>query len=147
MGRAKQLKSIDKFQNAVGYLIEYSGVKGVVIADSEGLVLTGGGSDGFATEKYAAFALELVNVLRNPLEKLMKPEIEYIGIKTPDYWLTIAISHPLMLVVAADRQADDLLHIRIARSLEMISSHIREKYPAIENLKAKNARNLEAIHV
>jgi predicted regulator of Ras-like GTPase activity (Roadblock/LC7/MglB family) len=150
MGRAKQVKNIDKFQNAIGYLIEYSGVKGAVIADFEGLVLAGGGINGFEPEKYAAYSLEIINAVQGPLQKLLRPEVDHLGIKTPRDWLTIAVAHPLMLVVAADRRADDLLHIRIARSLEMISSKLKEKYslaPSADNTKAKNAKSLEAINV
>jgi predicted regulator of Ras-like GTPase activity (Roadblock/LC7/MglB family) len=150
MGRAKQVKSNDRFQSAVGYLVEYSGVRGVVITDGEGLVLAGGGVNGFEPEKYAAYSLEILNSTRGSLQKLLKPEIDYLGIKTPHDWLTIAVCHPLMLVVVADRQADDLLHIRVTRSLEMISANLRERYslvPPADNAKTKNAKSLEAIHV
>jgi predicted regulator of Ras-like GTPase activity (Roadblock/LC7/MglB family) len=150
MGRAKQPKSIDKFQNAVGYLAEYSGVRGVVITDREGLVLVGRGAESPELERYAAYALEIIKAVRSPFHELLKSEIEHLVIKTSHDWLTIAVSVPLMLVVVADRQADDLLHIRITRSLEMISSYVREKYSfssATDNSKAKNAKSLEAIYV
>ena len=150
MGRAKKPKSIDKFQSAVGYLAEYSGVRGVVISDREGLVLVGGGAAGPELERYAAYAVEIINAVRSPFHKFLEPEIERLVIKTSHDWLTIAVSSPLMLVVVADRQADDLLHIRITRSLEMISSYVKEKYSfssAADNSKAKNSKSLEAIYV
>ncbi|OGC90262.1 MAG: hypothetical protein A2W25_05805 [candidate division Zixibacteria bacterium RBG_16_53_22] len=149
MGRAKKPKSVDKFQNAVAYLAEYSGVRGVVIADHEGLVLTGRGAKNFELEKYAAYAMEIINAVGVPFHRLFEPGIEYLVIKTSHDWLTIAVSPPVMLLVVADRQADDLLHIRITRSLELISSYVKEKYSvssAIDNSK-KNARSREAIYV
>jgi predicted regulator of Ras-like GTPase activity (Roadblock/LC7/MglB family) len=150
MARAKQTKSTDKLKNAIGYLTEYSGVKGAVIADSEGLVLASGGSNGFEPERYAAYSVEIVNALKGPLKGVLSPEIERLSVKTPSDWLTIVVLQNFMLVVAAGRQADDLLQIRISRSLEMITSNLSEKYSSFrkaEKPKTKNAISLEAIHV
>ncbi len=56
----------------------------------------------------------------------------------------------LYLIVLADRKADDLINVRIARSLDMISSHMKEKYPALlslESVERKSVKSVEATHV
>jgi predicted regulator of Ras-like GTPase activity (Roadblock/LC7/MglB family) len=150
MSPSKALKNVDRFQVSVDYLTEYSGVKGALISDSEGLVISRSGSKGFNAELYAATVLTLVKSLDQQLVKLVKPGTEYLTIKTRHDWITIAHSSSFYLIVAADRQADDLLNIRISRSMEMISTHLKNKYPALLLGKvgiAKAAKNMEEVHV
>jgi predicted regulator of Ras-like GTPase activity (Roadblock/LC7/MglB family) len=156
MARAKQSKQIkqvkgkDKFLVAVEYLTEYTGVRGAIIADSEGMVIVSHGGSSFDADYYAALSLDIFETVKAPLRRLFEPEVEFLSIKTPVDWLTLAWSEPLILIVAAQRQADDLLNIRISRSLEMIAANVKEKYPILLNTKpanSKNEKSLEEIHV
>ena len=151
MGRAKAAINKDRFQVAVDYLSEYAGVRGAVIFDSEGLTIARSGQKNFDGDKHAALGFLLVGAIDAALPRLTEPGIEFLSIKTSKEWLTIARSASLFLVVAAERSADDLLNIRITRSLEMVASHLKEKYPyylsqALPRVK-EPAKEMEEIHV
>jgi predicted regulator of Ras-like GTPase activity (Roadblock/LC7/MglB family) len=149
MGRSKIVKSKDKFQATVDYLTEYAGVKGAAIADSEGLVVSESHSKEFDAEAFCAMALQITASIDAILPRLFKPGIEHLMLKTAHDWVIIARSDPFLLVVAADRKADDLLNIRVNRALEMISSHLKNKYRRALSAgpAGANAKNMEAIHV
>lgn len=136
---------------AVNYVAEYSGVKGSVITDHDGLVVAYGPAVGMDSELYAAQGLEIVNSINKSVAKLVKPGCSHISIKTDQDWITIAHTCVFYLIVAADKQADDLLNVRIQRALEMISSHVKEKYPTVSTLtkpvSTGSKNNLEASHV
>jgi predicted regulator of Ras-like GTPase activity (Roadblock/LC7/MglB family) len=147
MGRAKTTAIKDKFKAALDYLTEYSGVRGAVIVDSEGLAIASGGHGKFDPDKHAAHVVQLESVLEKALPQLVSPGIELLSIKTGEDWLTIAKTSQLTLVVAADRNVDDLLNIRITRSIEMISSHVKQRYPYYQVPVKKAAREMEEINV
>jgi predicted regulator of Ras-like GTPase activity (Roadblock/LC7/MglB family) len=147
MGRAKTTTNKDKFQNAIGYVTEYSGVRGAVIVDPEGMVIASGGNGKFDAEKHAAIAIQLEGLLDKTLPQLVSPGVEWLSIKTVEDWLLIARASKLLLVVAADRNVDDLLNIRITRSIEMISSHVKQRYPYYLAPVKKAAREMEEINV
>jgi predicted regulator of Ras-like GTPase activity (Roadblock/LC7/MglB family) len=150
MGRAKHTESKDKFQTAVEYLTEYSGVTGAVIANPEGLVIAHSGNSGFEPDSYAALSLQLIESVQTPLQRVTSPDIDSLTVKTASCWVTVARTKQFLLVVAAERQTDDLLNIRITRSFDMISSYLREKYSSEargEVSKAKTKKSREDIHV
>ncbi len=147
----KPAKQIDRFQVSVDYLTEYSGVKGAVITDPEGLVVAVSPQDGVDAELCAAFGLNLVEIMDRNLTKLIDPGCEFLSVKTDKDWITIAQTSVLYLIVVADRKADDLLNVRISRSLDMISSHVKDKYPALlffdKPAEQKSVKRVEATHV
>jgi predicted regulator of Ras-like GTPase activity (Roadblock/LC7/MglB family) len=149
MGRTKTVKNQDKFQMAVNYLTEYAGVRGAVIADNEGLVVARSGGEKFNAELYCALAKEIASSLNKILPELIKPGIEYLAIKTSQDWLTVARSESFLLVVAAERNADELLNVRIGRAVEMISSHLKNKYRAVfsDASSGIKKKNMEVAHV
>lgn len=147
----KPTKQIDRFQVSVDYLTEYSGVKGAVLTDSEGLVVAASPWDGIDAEHCAAFGLNIIEIMNRNLTALIDPGCEFLSVKTDKNWITIARTSVLYMIVVADRKADDLLSIRISRSLDMISSHMKDKYPALlfldEPAKQKSVNRMEATHV
>jgi predicted regulator of Ras-like GTPase activity (Roadblock/LC7/MglB family) len=149
MSRTKTVKNQDKFQMAVNYLTEYSGVRGAVIADPEGLVISRSGGEKFNAELYCALAREIASSMNKLLPELITPGIEYMAIKTSQDWLTVARSESFLLVVAAERNADELLNVRIGRALEMISSNLKNKYRAVYSHGSSGikTKNMEAAHV
>ena len=72
-----------------------------------------------------------IKIIDRNLTKLIDPGCEFLSVKTDKDWITIAQTSVLYLIVVADRKADDLLSVRISRSLGMISSHVKDKYPAL----------------
>lgn len=146
----KAAKSADKFRAAVEYLTEYSGVRGALIIDDEGLVIVQSPGKGFDGELWAAKGLELVNQMGKKLQGMTRPGCESLTFKTEADWVTVAKSSVFFLVVLADRKADDLLSVRISRAVEMISSYIKEKYPALlseSGSARKSERKVEASNV
>ncbi len=112
------------------YLIEYSGVMGAVIADREGLVIACSRPGLRKAELYAALGPEIFRTSDSIIGKLVDPGCKYVSIKTRDRWLTVASVKNLHLIVLADQKADDLLNVRIQRTLDMIGNHLKDKYPA-----------------
>lgn len=147
MSRAKVVAIKDKFQAAIDYLTEYSGVRGAVIVDPEGLAIAAGGHVDFDADKHAAIVLQLETLLDKTLPQLITPGVDWLSIKTAREWLTIARASSFLLVVAADRNVDDLLNIRITRSIEMISSHVKQRYPYYLIPVKQAAREMEEINV
>jgi len=151
MGKSKLDKSKDKFQVAVDYLTEYSGVKGAIIADNEGIIIARSGPAEFDAETFAAFALAVKASIEEPLKEIARPDVEQLTVKTAQDWITIARLSPIILIVAAERHVDDLLSVRITRSLEMISTHMKAKYPAIlsrdKAAAVRSKKKSEGVHV
>jgi predicted regulator of Ras-like GTPase activity (Roadblock/LC7/MglB family) len=149
MGKSRSERVKDKFQMAVEYLTEYSGVKGAVVADTEGVVIATSGQASFDAESFAAYSIAMKAAVEGPLGRIANPKLEHLSVKTGNEWITIAQSSQAFLIVAADRRADDLLSVRISRALEMISSHFKERYQLIipRDRAGKLAKKLEEVHV
>ncbi len=146
----KATNQINKFQVSVDYLTEYSGVKGAVIIDREGLVVATSPRDGVDAELYGAIGLNLAEIVDRNLTKLIDPGCEFLSVKTGKDWITVARTSIFYLIVLADRKADDLINVRIARSLDMISSHMKERYPVLLSLESderKSVKSVEATYV
>ncbi|UCE66997.1 MAG: roadblock/LC7 domain-containing protein [Candidatus Zixiibacteriota bacterium] len=147
----KGLKEDCRLQTAVDYLTDYTGVIGAVIADHEGLVIACSPPSLLHGETYAALGPEIFNIADRIIEKIINPGCRYVSLKTDDRWLTIAATMNFHLVVLADQKADDLLNVRIQRTLEMITNHIKEKYPAevytVRPEAIKKEEAMEASHV
>ncbi|MEE9554884.1 MAG: roadblock/LC7 domain-containing protein [candidate division Zixibacteria bacterium] len=139
MKTAKQ----NKFQTAVEYLTDYSGVKCALIADSDGLIIISSPAADFDGELCAAVGLDLVDLLDKNLRGIAESGCEFLTVKTGADWITIAKTSIFYLIVIAERKADDLLGVRISRALEMISSYMKEKYPAVLLSSEPAARKIE----
>ncbi len=147
----KPAKQIDKFQVSVDYITEYSGVKRAVIIDREGLVVATSAQDSVDAELWAAMCLNLVDIMDRNMTGLIDPGCEFLSVKTGKDWITVARTSIFYLIVVADRKADDLLNVRISRSLDMISAHMKDKYPALlffdGPAEQKSVKSVEATHV
>ena len=147
----KTPRDSNKFQSAVDYVAGYSYVKGAVLADGDGMVIAKSGKDGLNEELYAATALEVVKALNLKIGKMVSSGTEYVTIKTNREWVTVAQISSFFLIVGAVRHADDLLNIRITRALEMISLHLKNKYPAVIKSEKpgdrKSRKKMEEINV
>lgn len=141
----------DKFQGAVNYLTGSSGVNGAVIADREGLLIACSPTVMPEGELYAALGLQITTVIDNDISRLIDPGCGYVSIKTDKKWLIVGAILNVYLVVLADRKVDDLLNVRIQRALEMITGHIKDKYPAevysTEPVALEKGNTMEATHV
>jgi predicted regulator of Ras-like GTPase activity (Roadblock/LC7/MglB family) len=144
-------KQMDKFQVSLDYLTEYSGVKCAVICDREGLVISKSPQEEEDDELYAAAGLEMIGMMDRGLARIVNPGCDYLSVKTAEDWVIVAQASKFYLIVRADRSVDDLLNIRVSRSLEMISSYLEEKYKALlggdEPMGRKTVKSTEATYV
>lgn len=140
-----------RLQTAVDYLAEYAGVNGAVVADHEGLIVACSPPSVFKGEFYAALGPEIFKIIDNNINKLIDPGCKFISIKTEEKWLTVAAILNFFLIVLADKKADDLLNVRIQRTLDMVANHINENYPVevygSRPASVKNENSMEASHV
>ena len=146
----KTINDKDKFQVAVDYLCEYSGVKIAVISDSEGLPIAQSSPEGLDGSDLAGLGLEMIRKLDIEMDGLVEPGCELISFKTKSEWVTIIDGERFSLLVIAERRVDDLLNVRIQKSIDMITNHFKEKYQAFEPIKKKSAssvKKLEDTHV
>jgi predicted regulator of Ras-like GTPase activity (Roadblock/LC7/MglB family) len=147
----KGLNEVCRLQTSVDYLTDYAGVIGAVIADHEGLVVACSPPSLVDAELYAALGPEIFSATDRNIGRLINPGCKYVSLKTDDRWLTIATTQGFLLIVLADRKADDLLNVRVQRTLDMIANHIKEKYPAevcsIRPEPIKKENTMEASHV
>ena len=147
---AKATKDKCKFEVSVEYLAEYTGVQAALICDREGLVVSAKACEPFDFEAYAAMAKAMVEVLGDTLTSCVDSSIEHVSVRTDDDWVTIAKSSGLYLVVVAANSTDDLLNVRVSRALEMISVHMKDRYPALAlktDMAGTSQKRREAVNV
>ena len=125
-------KTDDRFQTALKYLDEYRGIKGAVIFDIEGLVVGWIGQEKFDAEFFSALALLMLDQVNNVLIRLNENHSQSMTIRTNDSWITFKVIGSFVLAVNAESNTDKLLKVRIEQAIEMIKTHLKDKYPLIE---------------
>ena len=125
-------KTDHKFQTALKYLDEYRGIKGAVIFDIDGLVVGWIGQEKFDAEFFSALALLMLDQVNNVLIKLNENHSQSMTIRTNDSWITFKVIGSFVLAVNAESNTDKLLKVRIEQAVEMIKTHLKDKYPLIE---------------
>ncbi len=125
-------KTDDRFQTALKYLDEYRGIKGAVIFDIEGLVVGWIGQEKFDAEFFSALALLMLDQVNNVLIRLNENHSQSVTIRTNDSWITFKVIGSFVLAVNAESNTDKLLKVRIEQAIEMIKTHLKDKYPLIE---------------
>ena len=123
----KRLKKGD-LEEALHYLREYSGVKGAILVDNEGLAVGGDTLSDFDPERFASLALCLKEANHNLLKKINESQVEKIGIYTPHLWISLNQILNFILITVADRHTDELLSVRISQAVGMIKKHLEERY-------------------
>jgi predicted regulator of Ras-like GTPase activity (Roadblock/LC7/MglB family) len=129
----KQDKKENKFQNALEYLGEYRGVKGAVIFDIEGLVVGYLPRESFNAEVFSPLILLMHDNVNAIMKRLGEKPVQSIVVKSTDSWITIVHIGDLVLVVNADSDTDELLKVRIGQAVDMIKTHLKDKYPLLVN--------------
>jgi len=130
---AKQEVLENKFQTTLEYLVEYRGVKGAVIFDNEGLIVGSIGQENIDAECFSPLTLLILERTDKVLSRLDENPVQSMVIKTNDSWLTInRCIDNLILVVNAAIETDELLKVRIGQAVEMIKSHLKDKYSLLE---------------
>ena len=115
-------------ESALHYLREYSGVKGAILVDEEGLVVACDRSSDLDPETFASLAVSLRKANNLFLERINEKGLERIGIHTPDLWITLNQILSFTLVIVADRHTDELLSVRISQATGMIKKCLEQRY-------------------
>jgi len=118
----------DNLENILSYLREYTGVKGAILVDFEGLVVAKESSPDFDFETVASYARRLKEANDQILQKMGGKSSERIGIHTPDLWLSLIQIESFLLIVVSDRHTDELLSVRIQQSVGMIKRFLTGRY-------------------
>jgi predicted regulator of Ras-like GTPase activity (Roadblock/LC7/MglB family) len=115
-------------ENALHYLREYSGVKGALLVDDEGLVVACDRSSDLDPETFASLAVSLKQANDLFLKRINEKGLERIGIHTPDLWISLNQILSFTLVIVAHRHTDELLSVRISQATGMIKKHLEQRY-------------------
>jgi predicted regulator of Ras-like GTPase activity (Roadblock/LC7/MglB family) len=115
-------------ESALNYLREYSGVKGAILVDNEGLVVACDRSSESDPETFASLAVSLRKANNLFLKRINQKGLERIGIHTPDLWISLNQILSFTLVIVADRHTDELLSVRISQATAMIKKHLEQRY-------------------
>jgi predicted regulator of Ras-like GTPase activity (Roadblock/LC7/MglB family) len=128
-------------ESALHYLREYSGVKGAILVDPEGLVVACDRLPDLDPETFASLALSLKQANNSLLKRITENGLERVGIHTPDLWISLNQILSLTLVTVADRNTDELLSVRISQATVMIRRYLEQRYTQ-EILKGVEDRNV-----
>jgi len=83
-------------------------------------------------DSFSPLALLILEQTNKVLNRLNENPVQSMVIKTNDSWLTIECIDNIILVVNAAIETDELLKVRIGQAVEMIKSHLKDKYPLLE---------------
>lgn len=118
----------DSLDNILHYLAEYTGVKGAILVDQEGLVVAKTCSSDLDGDKMATFARCLKEANDQILKRMGEKDSERVGIYTPALWISLNQIESFVLVVVSDRHTDELLSVRILQSVGMLKRFLTQRY-------------------
>lgn len=132
------------FEEALDYVMEYSGVEGVILVDGEGLVLSKRLNAGWDEEEIAPLASLLRKTSSDQLAKIDESPIERIEFISGALWIRLNSIGDFTLMSLAHRSTDELLNIRILKAVEMIEKYLKKKYGGIflKNQEVENVPDL-----
>ncbi len=115
-------------EDAIHYLKEYPGVKGVLLVDSDGLVVAKSLSQGFDEGKLAPLGVTFREINIQLIKRLDEEKIERIQILSDNLWINLTTIGKFCLLTLADRHTDELLNIRISKAQESIKKYLTQRY-------------------
>ncbi len=123
----KRTKRVD-LESPLHYLREYSGVKGAILVDNEGLVVACDTLSDLDPEIFASLAVNLKEANDLLLERIDEKGLKRMGIHTPNLWISLNQILSFTLVTVADNHTDELLSVRISQAVGMINKHLEQRY-------------------
>ena len=122
------------------YVKEYTGVEGVLLIDSEGLIVAKQTNADLNEEQLAPFMLGLEEANNRALERIDEKRASRIELYTPGRWINLTRIFNLVMVTVANRYTDELLNVRIAQAAEMIRKYMTKKYTqeVLSEVEGKN---------
>lgn len=118
---------------ALEYVSESAAVKMAILVDDEGLPLAKLQRGNEDVEMWAPLALLLQNNSRSLLRQYgCSWEVEKLDLTTVNSRILMRRIHQTTLVVVADQNMDETIHIRLAQAADMIRKYMSERYgPAL----------------
>lgn len=115
-------------ESALHYLREYSGVRGAILVDDEGLVVACDSLSDLDPEIFASLAVSLKEANNILLKRIDEKGLKRMGIHTPNLWISLNQILCFTLVTVADNNTDELLSVRISQATGMIKKHLEQEY-------------------
>ena len=122
------LADTNGFERATRYIGEHGSVQLAAVVDAEGLLLSQFSRGGTVAEDLAPLALVFTKQTRDVLDRAQWGAPEKIDVSVRDKRVVGASEERVSLMVVAERQADDVLNIRINQALEIIRKYMAERY-------------------
>lgn len=132
---------IDGFERAVRYLGEHGSVFMGAVVDNEGLLLANYVRGDVDPEEWAPLSQMFFQQNETVLLRGHLEAAEKLDLLLRDKRITVARDNNFSLMVVAERQADDVLGIRVNQAFEMVKKHMGERYSHLLD------PNAERIHV
>ena len=121
---------LNGFERAVRYIAEHGSVYFVAVIDQEGLLLANYYRGKIDPQDMAPLAVMFFEWNRAVLEKGRLGDAEKIDITLKEKRLILGRIGDWCMMVMSERQADDLLNIRINQGLDMLKKYVAERYGA-----------------
>ncbi|MEW5993152.1 MAG: hypothetical protein AB1744_01990 [Candidatus Zixiibacteriota bacterium] len=118
------------FDRAAHYVSEDGSVQAALIVDDEGLLLGRFCRGSLVPEDWAPLALLLESATCAVLRRAVIGSAEKVDIEADRSRIVVARANGCRLMVIADRQASDVLKIRIHQAVEMINKYVEQRYGA-----------------
>jgi predicted regulator of Ras-like GTPase activity (Roadblock/LC7/MglB family) len=119
----------NQFERAVTYLGESNAVRMALLVDEEGLPLARYGRSGDDVEMWAPLAIMLRQTCRDLMERFEHEEsAERIDLSTRKIRVILRRIEHVNLMVLADKDIDETIHIRIAQATDMVRKYMSERY-------------------
>ncbi len=119
----------NQFERAVAYLGELNAVQMALLVDEEGLLLARYDRNGDDVEMWAPLAIMLRQACRDLLERFEhKESAERIDLSTHRIRVILRRIEHVNLMILADRDIDETIHIRIAQAADMVRKYMSERY-------------------
>lgn len=129
VGAADTALGANGFDRTTRYLGEHGAVQLAAVVDHEGLLISRFVRGSIDAEEWAPYAQLLWEANGGMLGRIDgEGAPTKIDILTENRRIVVAWSEPVHLLVVAERDSDELLHIRISQSLESIRKTTRERY-------------------
>jgi predicted regulator of Ras-like GTPase activity (Roadblock/LC7/MglB family) len=132
---------IDGFDRAVRYIAEHGSVYMAAVVDNEGLLLANYVRGQVDPEVWAPLALVFFQQNEQVLQRGNLDAPERLDLVLRDKRVKIARDADFSLMVIGEREADDVLGIRVKQGMEMVRKHMSERYSHMLD------PNAERIHV
>ncbi|RKX25803.1 MAG: hypothetical protein DRP45_05065 [Candidatus Zixiibacteriota bacterium] len=118
----------DAFGRAVRYIGEHASVHLAAIVDHEGLLLSSFKRGDIDSEEWAPLALLFFEKSSEVLDRRSLGVPSRLDMLLDDRKLNIARDTYGYMIVVSDRDADEMLNIRINQALEMVRKYVSERY-------------------